>query len=67
MLLIQSDLKQGISAYLVISVIAGDSFSGKLIIHKRATSHRRITVIAYINSAKNDIKKDVIVLQMERS
>ncbi|MDU5425818.1 MAG: hypothetical protein E6123_13190, partial [Clostridiales bacterium] len=56
----------GISAYLVISVIAGDSFSGKLIIHKRAPSHRRITVIAYIHSAKNDINRAGFVRQLER-
>jgi len=63
-LFILSDVKQGISAHPLRSDGAGDSFSGKLIIHKRAASHRRITVIAYIYSAINDIKKAGIVGQI---
>jgi len=45
------------SSFNVLYASAESIFSGKLILHKRAASHHRITVIAYINSAGNDIKK----------
>jgi hypothetical protein len=50
---------------LAFAFWAGDSCSGKLIIHRRAESHGRKTVKPYIHSAIKDIKTAANVGQMK--
>ncbi|AFJ46661.1 hypothetical protein EBL_c15670 [Shimwellia blattae DSM 4481 = NBRC 105725] len=40
------------------------SFSGKLILHRRANSHHRISVITYIDLACYPIKKSIFITQL---